>query len=673
MSQIGSTLQVNDRMSGPLNNIANNLSRVISNFERMQNISSKAVNTADLGAANSAVTNMASNVNNVSDNINRASSNMYEFSDVMIDGQVGAGGLLNKIKGILATVASVYGFMKLINASDTFTSNAARLDLMNDGLQTTAELQEKIYQSAQRSRANYTDMVGTVSKLGIVAEKAFKSNDEMVRFSELMNKNFIVGGASATEQTAAMYQLTQAMASGRLQGDEYRSIIENAPLLAKSIEDYMIKVEGTKGSMKEWASEGMLTADVIKNALFNSADEVEERFKKIPITFGQLWTSFKNKANMELQPVYERISEIANSEEFQEGMNVLAEAVGMLANVLVTVLDIATQVANYISENWSTVGPIIEGVTTAVLALAAAFAIVNTVSSVISLLTNPLAWIVLAIVAIIVVIFLVVDAVNQATGSSISALGIIVGSISTVGAVIYNIFLALINFVIDLFVVLWNFIGVFVNFLGNVFRDPIGSIARLFFGLVDTVLGLLETLANAIDWIFGSNLGGAVSGWRNSLDGWVDDTFGKGNEIMAKVNAEDWHVGERIGYEDAYNSGYDVGKGIGNGISSLADQAKGLYNGLLNGPGGTSLPADTAETAKNTGSMADSLDVTSEDLKYLRDIAEKEIVNKFTTAEIKIDMINNNNINSELDLDGIIDGLADKCIEEMNISGEGAR
>ena len=674
MSQIGATLQVNDRMSAPLNNIANMLGRVISNFERVQNISARAVNTSNLDGTNASINAMSRNVNSVSNNISEAASRQNEFNNNLDRGASSANGLVSKMKSILATAGSLYGVSKLIGASDTYVSNTARLDLMNDKLQSTAELQERVFQSAQRARASYTDTVATISKLGVLAGNAFTNNNEIIDFTELMNKNFVIGGQAVQERSSAMYQLTQAMASGRLQGDEYKAIIENAPLLAQSIEDYMINVQKAKGSLKDWASEGLLTADVIKTALFNTADEVNQRFDKMPYTFEQLWTKFKNSATKKLEPVYDRLSGIANSEEFQEGMEVLANAVGILANALVTALDIATQVANYISDNWSTLGPIIEGVTTAVLGLAAAFAIVNTVSSVITLLANPLSWIVLAIVAIITAIYLVVDAVNQATGSSISAFGIIVGALSTVGAVIYNIFFGLINATIEIFVVLWNFIAVFANFFGNVFKDPIGSIARMFFGLVDTILGLLETLANAIDWIFGSNLGGTVGGWRDSLGGWVDDTFGKGDEIMAKVNAEDYKLGgDRIAYEDAWNGGYNTGKNISNGISDLANQAKGLYDGLLNGTGGTNLPSDTAETAKNTGDMADSLDITSEDLKYLRDIAEKEIINKFTTAEIKIDMTNNNTINSDLDLDGIMNGLADKCIEEMNISGEGAR
>lgn len=175
------------------------------------------------------------------------------------------------------------------------------------------ELNKKIYASAMRARAFYTDTAATISKLGLLAGDAFNSNDEMIAFTELMNKNFTIGGASTQEQSSAMYQLTQAMASGRLQGDEYRSIIENAPLLAKAIEDYMRNVQGAEGAMKDWSSEGLLTADVIKAALFSTADEVEERFAKMPMTWGQVWTMASNIAIRALNPLLSAINWVANN------------------------------------------------------------------------------------------------------------------------------------------------------------------------------------------------------------------------------------------------------------------------------------------------------------------------------------------------------------------------
>ena len=238
-------------------------------------------------------------------------------------------------------------------------------------------------------------------------------------------------------------------------------------------------------------------------------------------------------------------------------------------------------------------------------------------------------------------------------------------------AFVVNLFIAMINFVIDIFAVLWNFIAAFVNFFGNVFNDPVGSIARLFFDLVDGILSLLQSLASAIDTLFGSNLAGAVQGWRDSLDGWVDETFGQGEEIMAKVSGEDLHV-ERWAYADAFEAGASFGDGVSDQFSGLADTSDfGMdqYNlgnsldGIYNNTGGT---------AANTAEMSDSLDIAEEDLKYLMDIAERDAINRFTTAEVRIDMTGmTNKIDGSTDLDGVIRELTEGFTEALQTAAEG--
>ena len=256
-------------------------------------------------------------------------------------------------------------------------------------------------------------------------------------------------------------------------------------------------------------------------------------------------------------------------------------------------------------------------------------------------------------------------------------------------AYIGNLFVVLINHVIDIFVVLWNFIASFVNFFGNVFNDPVGAIARLFFDLADVVLNILESLASAIDTIFGSNLAGAVSGWRSSLGSWVDSTFGKGTEIMAKMDSSSMHVG-RFEYGAAYDAGYKFGKGIDDKVSNFdpssllpdAQDYKGTYDGgdamapAGAGAGGpaadaANTAANTGQTAANTAAIADSLDISNEQLKYLRDIAERETVNRFTTASIKVEMTNHNSVSSGMDIDGIVDSLTSKVGNAMAKMAEG--
>lgn len=291
----------------------------------------------------------------------------------------------------------------------------------------------------------------------------------------------------------------------------------------------------------------------------------------------------------------------------------------------------------------------------------------------------PIVWIIVLIIALIALFYAAVAAVNKFAGTSVSATGIICGVFMVAAAFIGNLFVTLINFVIDIFVVLWNFIAAFANFFGNVFNDPVGAIARLFFDLVDTILSLLQALASAIDTIFGSNLASSVQGWRDSLSGWVDETFGQGEEIMSQLNAEDLHLG-RFEYSSAWDAGYSFGEGIDESIANFdpsslfgttdipspEDYANSLTAGSLGGIGD-----GVGSIADNTGSIADSMDITEEDLKYLRDIAEQEAINRFTTAEITIEQTNHNNVSSGMDLDGVVSGLTDAVNEAVDIITEG--
>lgn len=288
----------------------------------------------------------------------------------------------------------------------------------------------------------------------------------------------------------------------------------------------------------------------------------------------------------------------------------------------------------------------------------------------------PIVWIIVLIIALIALFYAAVAAVNKFAGTSFSATGIICGVFMMAAAFIGNLFITLINSVIDIFVALWNFIAAFANFFGNVFTDPVGAIARLFFDLVDCIFGLLESTASAIDTIFGSNLAGAVGGWRDSLGSWVDETFGQGEEIMAKINASSLHL-ERFDYGAAWDAGYSFGEGIDESIANFdpsslfgttdIPSADDYASALTAGGIGSGIE----DIAGNTGAMADAMDITGEELKYLRDIAEQEAINRFTTAEINIEQTNHNTIKNGMDLDGIMSGMTDMVNEAIDISTEG--
>jgi tape measure domain-containing protein len=673
----------------------------------------RAVENMDVEAANQAYLRLSQTVGNTERYIRDNVDEQGRFNREIEEGTNEANSLMQTIKGAVAAYATIQTLSTALNLSDQLTSTTARLNLMNDGLQTTQDLQNMIYLSAERARGSYQATADAVSKLGLMAGDAFGSSEEIIAFMEQVNKQFTIAGTEAAGIDAAMLQLTQAMGSGVLRGEEYNSILEQAPNIIQAIADYM---EVPKGQLKDMAAEGQITADIVKAAMFAAADETNAKFESMPKTFSQIWTSFQNTALMSFQPVLQRMNEIANSEAFQQFVNNAIEGLSMVAGVALEIFDLLVGVAGAVADNWSWLSPIIYGVAAALavyygwllltkgaeMAMAAVHGIVAVAKGIMAAATMlvtgatwaettaqyglnaamyacPIVWIIILIIALIALFYAAVAAVNKFAGTSVSATGIICGAFMVALAFIGNIFVALWNLVVDVFVLIYNLVATVANFIGNVFTDPIGAVCRLFFDLADTVLGILQALASAIDAIFGSNLAGSVQGWRDSLGGWVDDTFGKGDEVMAKMNADDMKLG-RFEYGAAWDAGYSFGEGIDESIANFdpsslfdtnvpgADDYANLGN-YGSGIGGIGSGVD--DIAGNTGKIADSMDITEEDLKYLRDIAEQEAVNRFTTAEITIEQTNHNTVSGKMDLDGIVSGLTDAANEAVDKIAEG--
>lgn len=673
----------------------------------------RAVENMDVEAANQAYLRLSQTVGNTERYIRDNVDEQGRFNREIEEGTNEANSLMQTIKGAVAAYATIQTLSAALNLSDQLTSTTARMNLMNDGLQTTQDLQNMIYLSAERARGSYQATADAVSKLGLMAGDAFGSSQEIIAFMEQVNKQFTIAGTEAAGVDAAMLQLTQAMASGVLRGEELNSIFEQAPTIIQTIADYL---DVPIGSIREMAAEGQITADIVKSAMFAAADETNAKFESMPKTFSQIWTSFQNTALMAFQPVLQRMNEIANSEAFQTFVNNAIEGLSMVAGIALEIFDLLVGVAGVVADNWSWLSPIIYGVAAALavyygwllltkgaeMAMAAVHGIVAVAKGIMAAATMlvtgatwaettaqyglnaamyacPIVWIIILIIALIALFYAAVAAVNKFAGTSVSATGIICGAFMVALAFIGNIFVALWNLVVDVFALIYNLVATVANFIGNVFTDPIGAICRLFFDLADTVLGILQALASAIDAIFGSNLAGSVQGWRDSLGGWVDDTFGKGEEVMAKMNADDMKLG-RFEYGEAWDAGYSFGEGIDQSIanfdpSSLFDTnvpgADDYANLGSYGSGIGGIGSGVDDIAGNTGKIADSMDITEEDLKYLRDIAEQEAVNRFTTAEITIEQTNHNTVSGKMDLDGIVSGLTDAANEAVDKIAEG--
>lgn len=703
MATIRSQMVLNDGISGVLKRITNGLSTTLNAFEQVQRASGRAVNVTQIQAARAALAEANRDVDNMAEAYRRAAQQEEVLNKGLRNGVSAADGLLGKVKGIVTTLAAGAGAKAVLGLSDQLASSSARLSLIVDDGGSVDALEQKIMASAQRSRASYLGTMQTISKLGLQAGDAFNSNDELIRFTELLNKNFVIGGSSATEQAAAMYQLTQAMGSGRLQGDEYRSIIENAPMLAGAIEDYMRNVQGATGAMKDWSSEGLLTADVIKAAVFNSADEVEARFQQMPMTWGQVWTQMQNKAIAAFDPVLSKLNQVANSERFETVTDGIVNGLATIAAVAGVVLDLLISGGSLVVDNWSWLEPIVWGLVAAFVAYNTVALITNGINAATALaegvkaaalamstgatfaataaqyglnaalLACPITWIVVLVIALVAAFYAAVAAINHFAGTSLSATGIVMGAFAVAGAFIINLILGVVNFVIGIGVELYNLIATFANFFANVFNDPVGAIINLFAGMFDFILGIVQSAASLIDTVLGTDMSSAVAGFRNTVATKVEEIVGDQVEVMEKLNASDYQI-QRIEYGDAWAAGNSLGRGI-------EDAVGGLFNfdlGAAENYGADSpfalddISNNAAMTAANTGAAADALTATTEELEHLRDIAERDAINRFTTAEVRIDMTGmTNRIEGNADLDGVISELTDGFTEALVTAAEG--
>lgn len=709
MATIRTAIALYDGVTSPLRSMQKAMGIVLNSFESMQRASGNAVDVSAIQEAREELARAETAFDSIEQNIRDANDQQQRFNRSIRDGSSAADGLWQKMKGIAATVGGMIGLKQALETSDQLTQTNARLNnalIKFDDGGSIKELEAKVMASAQRSRAYYMDTAAAVAKLGTNARDAFTNMDEVIAFSELVNKSFVIGGAGAQEQSAAMLQLTQAMASGVLRGEELNSIFENAPGIIQSIAKYL---DVPIGQIRTMASEGQITADIVKNAMFEAAGDIERNFSNIPKTWEQIWTGMKNKALSIFAPILNKLNQIANSSKFETVSNGVIGALAAIASVATVVLDLLINGASVVVDNWSWLSPIILGVAAALgvyygrlllvkgaelasAAVSGAVAVAKGIMAAATMLVTgatwaqvtaqyglnaalyacPLVWIIILIIALVALFYAAVAAVNKFAGTSVSATGIICGAFMAALAFIGNIFIALWNVAAEVFVLIYNLVATVANFIGNVFNDPVGAVCRLFFDLADTVLGVLQALASAIDAIFGSNLAGAVQGWRDSLGGWVDETFGKGTEVMAKMSADDLKL-DRFEYGAAFDLGYNFGEGIDSKVSDLFDgsamDSMGAFDigNTLDG-----IYGNTGDTAENTVAMSDALDITEEDLSYLRDIAEREAINRFTTAEISVDMSGmKNNISNGMDLDGVISGLTEGVNEAIDSMAEG--
>lgn len=691
------TLQRLEKRIRDVNRAANNQAKSVDTLNRSIQ---KAVNTTNkLNTATQKVANTTDKVNR-----NHAKSNKL------------LGSMVSKMKRLAGIYLGVMGARALFTTADNITSSENRLNNVNaqilgddpsngyskSTVNATTEAMNKMYAASQRARTGYGEMMANVSKSMVLAGKAFGNNmDNAIAFQETMAKAYTVGGASAAEQASSMYQMIQALGSGILQGDELRSVREGAPLAYKAIEEFAQGVYNTEESLKELASQGKITSDIVVAAIANASESINSSFNASAMTWAQAWTYIKNVAIDAVRPIQDTLNEFISSDAAQVLLVGIESAIRLLGATINWVLSLLSSAITWVVDNWYWIQWIVY--TGLVLlawkvgALAKGFALLGAKAIwaglqilrglLISL--GSIGWVILGIGAIITILVSLGVSVQQ-------IVGFIVGVISAALSVIWNLFIALVTLIISGCIIpLTTAWDAFANFLGNVLNAPGTAMIRTMESVANAVLGILRNIATAIDAIFGTNLASGVSRWISGLSGKADalvKKYGNGNyeersNVTGKVNDAlnkivtdvSWNTGS------AFNSGYNLGSNAVNWIgsklklSNLTSKFMGKYGSESIGAYDPTVALNTTtpdsgalgNIADDTDKIADNMELAQEDLEYLRKLAQLEWKKEYTSNNININMTNNNNVNGESDLDGIVTKLTEKLYEELSTTASG--
>ena len=690
MAEINASINLLNGMTQPLMSVIGTVNTMISTLNKVNNTNIN-IDTSALKASQSILNNASADLlryqEQIENEINSNTVAQENFNNSLRSASTASDNLFKKIKRVAAAYLGIQTMKVGINLSDTMTQNTARLNLMNDGNQSTEELQKMIYKSTQSSRGDYLGTTDSIAKMGLMAGDAFNSNTELIGFMELINKQFKIAGTSAAGIDAAMLQLTQAMGAGALRGEELNSVLEQAPIIVKNIAKYMgVPV----GKIKDLASEGKITADVVKNAMFTASQDINKQFESIPMTFTDIVTQIKNTAIQGFQPIAKQINSILNSDRMKEFINSSVILIGKLISVLSSSINLIAGVGAVIYDKWSLIAPVLGTVVAGITAYNVALGVIAVKTAIVkgatlaynlaliaqnalhgvnntalitstaaqwglnaAMLACPITWIVAGIMLAVGALYLGVAAFNKFTGATLSATGIITGAIYGIGAHIYNMIATSVNMFIS-----------FAEFLANILHHPIIGMKRLFYNFCISIVNMVKSTMSVIDKIIDTGISDKLSEIESNLQVKFEATTVEGYRDFKTA------TGGRLDYMklkdtgEALTKGYTTGENLSNSLSLTSNL--GLNNGILDKTNGY-----LGQIAGNTAKTNTSLDLTKEELKYMRDLAEQEVINRYTTASMKVEVSNNNNISNSLDIDEVAEMFTNKLVESAAIVAEG--
>lgn len=702
---IQTSIEIADRITAPLLNICNALNQTVAQFEEVNQASNNAIDPNALSGIREQVQSANAAFEQMQQEIENNRNSQDQLNQSIKQGNSNSGDLLDSVKRIGAAYLSFQGVKNVLDISDELTQTQSRIDMMNQSFinadksaASTQETMQMIYQAAQDARGSFGDMASVVARFGNNAGDAFGSTQEVIKFAETVQKQMTIAGASGAEASNAMLQLSQALGSGTLRGDELNSIFEQAPNLIQSIADYM---DVPIGQIRQMASEGQLTADIVKSAIMASADDINAQFEQMPMTWGQVAQSIQNQALMAFQPVLDKINQMANNEQFQTMVSNLTAGFATMAVYLLNIIDLVLAVAGFFSDNWSVIEPIIMGIVTALALYEGAMIAANVLNGIeatslavkgaaemyaagetfahtvaqqglnAALLACPITWIVIAVIALVAAIIAICQWIANATGVASSWFGVMMGGVFVVGAAFKNFGLLVANIALGI----WNALGAVCENIGIAFHNVIANVQSWFYGLLATALEVVEGICEALNKL------PFVEFDFSSISSAADDYAAKSAEAAGSVQeytsvgdafSEGMSTFEYADYGEAFANGAAWGDGIADSVAGALDFSSSAYGSDMSfGDMDSNLGSIADSSAQTAANTSNDVDVTDEQLQYLRDIAETEAINRFTTAEISVNMTNNNNVSSDMDIDGMVTALSDGVYEAMLAAAEG--
>lgn len=705
MAQINASINLMNGMTQPLMNIVNSVNNVISTLRAVNNANIN-IDTSSLQASQNLLNQTSADLlrwqQELENQIRENGDEAGKLNNRFREGGGPLEGLIAKAKRLALTLGGITFGKKLLGLSDEITTMNARVNIMAKANEDPEDIKRALFESAQRSRADYFATANAAATMGITAKDTFGSSKEVISFMELANKQFTIAGTEGAAKEGAMLQLQQAMSMGVLRGQEFRSVQQGMPTMI----DYLAKHLGkTKAQIKEMADQGKLTASVVKAAMFGAADDINKKFESMPKTLGQIGTSIKNTFIKNFEPVSEKLSKMFNSESFKNfvdtismGINISILAIGGLISAVAGVVNwirkyssyiipvLAIVTAGFVQLKWAVIAStaatikdtIAKGVNAAAtLGLTAVYALYNGAVALATLATGimtgstaaltigvkglsaaflacPVVWIALAIMGVVYAIYKLVEWLNKTKGMSLSTFGVITGAIAYFVTSTFNLLKVFANNIMFTISIIYNNFATFAEFLANLFNDPVTAVKNLFLDLGENIIKILTTVSGVIDKVLGTNLSSGLNDFQDKLNTWRNENVKENKIKIPRMNPEYFQLSDP---KEAFKNAHDKTVEIANNI-------KGSLNlGVTN---------DYLKTiAGNTGKTNSTLDLTKEELKYLRDVAEQEVINRYTTASINNNNTFNNNINSEMDVDGVVSKFYNRLAEAASTVAEG--